>query len=111
MLRDCKECAGIKNSVGLRINEETFINSSLLLGIDSTDCMKDAKKYCQVLYDLNRRAYHDRHHTIMQCIKSMYEISEYDEPPPKKQRNSNANEPPPLNNLHNSYLQPTHRPL
>ena len=84
MLRECKGCAGIKNSVGLLMNEGPYINLATLLWEEVADCMKEARERRKVLRDLNRKAYHARCSTIQQCPDSMDELSEDDEPLPKK---------------------------
>ena len=64
VLSDCKEHSGIKNSVGLFINEGIHVHSSPFLREDGAECMQEAMKCCQVLCDLDGRAYYVQHPTI-----------------------------------------------
>ena len=95
VLRDCKGHTGIKKRAGIFINEGIHIQSSPLLREDDTDCMKEARKRRQVLRDLNRKSYCSQNPTTHQFPNSVDELSENEEPPPKKQKVTNVIELPP----------------
>ena len=111
-LVDYKDCMSIQDSVGLFVNEKSFITSSGLIFESGAYCMKKDRTLRWVLCDLNKNAYCILNPTIHQHPDSMEELSEEDEKTSyKKQKLLRKLIHLPHNSHYNRHLQPTHKPL